>query len=170
MRSLKICLTLVLAMLISKSAMAEEYLIKISFSEIALILFDGDGQELENFPVALPKVTLKSFPIKGKVAKIEKKPYWFPTEKTRKYYFKKKGIELPKVVEPGHPRNAMGEAKIIIAFETPGVNQTIRIHGTNDKSSIGKRISRGCIRLHNEDVLILITHIEKKPTQVVFVR
>jgi len=26
------------------------------------------------------------------------------------------------------------------------------IHGTNDPSSIGKSVSRGCIRMHNHDV------------------
>lgn len=29
------------------------------------------------------------------------------------------------------------------------------IHGTNRESSIGKRVSRGCIRMHNKDVLEL---------------
>lgn len=29
------------------------------------------------------------------------------------------------------------------------------IHGTNDPSSIGREVSHGCIRMHNEDVLTL---------------
>ncbi|MEK5179992.1 L,D-transpeptidase [Paenibacillus odorifer] len=29
------------------------------------------------------------------------------------------------------------------------------IHGTNDPSSIGKKVSHGCIRMYNEDVLTL---------------
>ncbi|MGN7760190.1 L,D-transpeptidase [Paenibacillus sp. 22594] len=29
------------------------------------------------------------------------------------------------------------------------------IHGTNDPSSIGKKVSHGCIRMYNEDVLAL---------------
>ncbi|CAM2899870.1 L,D-transpeptidase [Paenibacillus sediminis] len=29
------------------------------------------------------------------------------------------------------------------------------IHGTNDPSSIGKEVSHGCIRMHNDDVLTL---------------
>ncbi|MCG7343757.1 L,D-transpeptidase [Sporosarcina sp. ACRSL] len=31
------------------------------------------------------------------------------------------------------------------------------IHGTNNPSSIGKNVSHGCIRMHNEDVLELST-------------
>jgi len=29
------------------------------------------------------------------------------------------------------------------------------IHGTNDPSSIGREVSHGCIRMYNEDVLLL---------------
>jgi lipoprotein-anchoring transpeptidase ErfK/SrfK len=29
------------------------------------------------------------------------------------------------------------------------------IHGTNDPSSIGRMVSRGCIRMYNDDVLAL---------------
>lgn len=29
------------------------------------------------------------------------------------------------------------------------------IHGTNDPSSIGRKVSHGCIRMHNDDVLKL---------------
>lgn len=29
------------------------------------------------------------------------------------------------------------------------------IHGTNDPSSIGKRVSKGCIRMHNHDIIEL---------------
>lgn len=32
------------------------------------------------------------------------------------------------------------------------------IHGTNDPSSIGKNVSKGCIRMHNHDVLELSKH------------
>ncbi|MFJ8246254.1 L,D-transpeptidase family protein [Peribacillus asahii] len=33
------------------------------------------------------------------------------------------------------------------------------IHGTNDPSSIGKAVSKGCIRMHNKDVLELASQI-----------
>ncbi|AZV45252.1 L,D-transpeptidase [Peribacillus asahii] len=33
------------------------------------------------------------------------------------------------------------------------------IHGTNDPSSIGKAVSKGCIRMHNKDVLELARQI-----------
>jgi len=170
MRFLKICFIAGLIMLMPGLVLAEECLIKIDFSEMKLILFDDTGQELLNFPVALPKITPCNFPIEGRIAKIEKDPYWFPTEPTRKAYFKKRKKELPSAIKPGDPLNAMGAAKIIILFKTAGVNKSIRIHGTNDESSIGKRITRGCIRLSNKDILILINHIKNKLTQILFVK
>jgi L,D-transpeptidase ErfK/SrfK len=33
------------------------------------------------------------------------------------------------------------------------------IHGTNDPSSIGKAVSKGCIRMHNQDVLELARQV-----------
>lgn len=33
------------------------------------------------------------------------------------------------------------------------------IHGTNNPSSIGKRVSRGCIRMYNADVLTLSSKV-----------
>lgn len=58
-----------------------------------------------------------------------------------------------------------GEFKIINKAPNPGgpfgamwmgLNKPhYGIHGTNDPSSIGKRVSHGCIRMHNRDVLEL---------------
>lgn len=33
------------------------------------------------------------------------------------------------------------------------------IHGTNDPSSIGKAVSRGCVRMHNQDVIELAAKV-----------
>ena len=37
------------------------------------------------------------------------------------------------------------------------------IHGTNNPSSIGKAVSRGCIRMHNRDVLELASIVPNEP-------
>lgn len=36
----------------------------------------------------------------------------------------------------------------------------IGIHGTSDPDSVGKRSSRGCIRMRNEDLLALAEHVD----------
>jgi lipoprotein-anchoring transpeptidase ErfK/SrfK len=59
------------------------------------------------------------------------------------------GAGEPAVV-PAGPGNPMGPRALYLS--APGL---IRIHGTNDESSIGHYASHGCIRMHNADVIRL---------------
>ncbi|MFH1741551.1 MAG: L,D-transpeptidase family protein [bacterium] len=52
------------------------------------------------------------------------------------------------VIPPGDPENALGPRWI-------SIGQHLGIHGNNDRDSVGKRASAGCIRMYNEDVLEL---------------
>jgi lipoprotein-anchoring transpeptidase ErfK/SrfK len=55
---------------------------------------------------------------------------------------------LPRFMAGG-PGNPMGARAMYLG------ESLYRIHGTNDPSSIGKRVSSGCIRMLNEDVIDL---------------
>jgi L,D-transpeptidase YcfS len=146
-----------------------EYLIKVSFSKIKLFLFDKDGNELASLSVALPRVSPK-LPVEGEVKEIIRKPSWGPSESTRREYLRKYKKELAKFIKYGDPDNAMGEVKIIIIFKTKGVNPIIRIHGTNKEEFIGQRVSRGCIRMRNKDILSLLDIVDgKNKIKVLFV-
>jgi lipoprotein-anchoring transpeptidase ErfK/SrfK len=59
------------------------------------------------------------------------------------------GAGEPLVVGPG-PGNPMGPRALYIT--APGL---IRIHGTSDPASIGRYASHGCIRMNNDDVVML---------------
>lgn len=152
---------------------AEEYgfLLEVRISERILVLHEmnqGETEEAERFPVAVPAYTgYLPLPLTGEVKRIQINPWWYPTPGTRAAYLKKNEEELPAVIEPGNPKNALGEAKIEIDFEN--FNLPIRIHGTNDPDSIGKRITRGCIRMRNEDILSLIKIIRGGKTRIIFV-
>jgi lipoprotein-anchoring transpeptidase ErfK/SrfK len=52
---------------------------------------------------------------------------------------------LPRFMAGG-PGNPLGARALYLG------NTAYRIHGTNDPSTIGHRVSSGCIRLTNEDV------------------
>ncbi|MBX5227965.1 MULTISPECIES: L,D-transpeptidase [unclassified Rhizobium] len=67
-------------------------------------------------------------------------PEWRPTASMRQ-----KNPRLPAVVEPG-PANPLGTRAIYLA------DGLLRIHGTNDPSSIGTNASSGCFRMYREDV------------------
>ncbi len=55
---------------------------------------------------------------------------------------------LPRVMAGG-PGNPLGARALYLG------NTAYRIHGTNQPSSIGHRVSSGCIRMMNEDVIDL---------------
>ncbi len=149
------------------SETAYERTIRVDFRSSELVLTDAAGAKIKAYPVALPKHKVR-LPVEGVVADVIVGAEWRPTEKTRAAYFRRTGKILPKVVPPGHPKNAMGAGKITIDFVTPRADPTIRIHGTNDPASIGNRVTRGCIRLNNADWLELAGLVKDKKTRVVF--
>jgi lipoprotein-anchoring transpeptidase ErfK/SrfK len=59
---------------------------------------------------------------------------------------------LPRFMAGG-PGNPLGARAMYLG------GSIYRIHGTNDPSTIGHRVSSGCIRLTNEDVSDLYTHV-----------
>jgi len=59
---------------------------------------------------------------------------------------------LPRFVAGG-PSNPLGARAMYLA------GTVYRIHGTNQPSSIGKRVSSGCIRMLNEDVVDLYSRV-----------
>ena len=70
-------------------------------------------------------------------------PSWYPTPD------QKKKRKLPDVVGPG-PNNPLGEYALYLYQD--GRDTLIRIHGTNNPSSIGKAVSDGCFRMRNDHV------------------
>ena len=59
---------------------------------------------------------------------------------------------LPRFMAGG-PGNPLGARAMYLG------GTVYRIHGTNDPSTIGKRVSSGCIRMLNEDVTDLYTRV-----------
>jgi lipoprotein-anchoring transpeptidase ErfK/SrfK len=74
------------------------------------------------------------------ITKMTEWPDWYPPAEmiSRQPY-------LPRFMAGG-PGNPLGARALYLG------NTVYRIHGTNDPSTIGKRVSSGCIRLTNEDV------------------
>jgi hypothetical protein len=60
---------------------------------------------------------------------------------------------LPRFVAGG-PANPLGARALYLG------GSVYRIHGTNQPSSIGKRVSSGCIRMVNEDVIDLYGRVD----------
>ncbi len=71
-----------------------------------------------------------------RIVRKQKDPTWYPTPRTRA-----ERPELPAVVPPG-PDNPLGRHALYLAWPT------YLIHGTNKPYGVGRRVSRGCIRMY----------------------
>lgn len=96
-----------------------------------------------SYPIAIPDG--KAFwsgvePVSRKAVN----PSWTPTASMRK-----ENPKLPAFVPGGHPRNPLGVRALYLG------STLYRIHGTDAPWLIGKSVSRGCIRMYNEDVIDL---------------
>jgi hypothetical protein len=60
---------------------------------------------------------------------------------------------LPAWVPGGHPMNPLGVRALYLG------SSTYRIHGTDAPWTIGQAVSKGCIRMYNEDVLDLYPRV-----------
>ncbi|MDP2930545.1 MAG: hypothetical protein Q8N56_02995, partial [bacterium] len=116
--------------ILSVPLFSQEYLIRVDFDEYKLFLINDVGIVIAAYPVAIPGFAPNYLPAYGVVTGIKRNPRWYPTERIRGLYLKQHGEELPKIIEPGDPRNAMGAAQIKIKFNSNDIYPTIRIHGT----------------------------------------
>ncbi|MEK3795688.1 L,D-transpeptidase family protein [Paenibacillus sp. FSL R7-0204] len=112
------------------------------------LAYYSDGKLVKIFPVATGKT--KSLTPEGSfkmVVKIKNRPY-----------YKDK-------IPGGDPANPLGDRWLGLEVnDTYGT--TYAIHGNNNESSIGKYVSAGCIRMHNDDIHWLYPKI-KKNTRVI---
>ena len=138
------------------------YSIKVSLGSCKLWLY-RDGQLVRTYTVATPGPGMPRPHGLGRVTKIEFDPWWVPTKNIRKRALRK-GQRLPSAIRPGSPANPMGRFKLHLSH-----GQGFRIHGTNQPSLIGRRVSSGCIRMRNDQGLELAQAISVG-TPVTFVR
>ncbi len=109
---------------------------------------------LKSYKVSTARKDIKKPLGVGNVTSITLNPVWYPTADTIES-FKKKGINLPKVVKGGDKLNYMGSAKINLTHKVDG-KDTFRIHGTLSEKTIGSYESSGCIRMRNSEVVELV--------------
>ena len=82
-----------------------------------------------------------------KIVRKKEKPTWYPTESTLR-----DKPEVGTVVPPG-PDNPLGEYALYLGWPT------YLIHGTNKPYGVGRRVSRGCIRMYPQGVERLFAEI-----------
>ena len=118
----------------------------VSFGDRRLYFVRRPGQAI-SYPIAVPREQSR-WQGAGTFADKRVNPPWTPTPDMIK-----ENPRLPSWVPGGHPMNPLGVRALYIG------GTTYRIHGTDAPWTIGQAVSKGCIRMFNEDVLDLYPRV-----------
>lgn len=118
----------------------------VSFGDRRLYYITQPGQAL-SYPIAIPREQSRW---QGVTSVSDKRvnPSWTPTPT-----MVAENPRLPRWVPGGHPMNPLGVRALYLG------SSTYRIHGTDAPWTIGTAVSKGCIRMYNQDVLDLYPRV-----------
>lgn len=118
----------------------------VSFGDRRLYLVTQPGTAL-SYPIAVPRDQSRW---QGTTFVSQKRvnPSWTPTPEMRR-----ENPRLPSWVPGGHPMNPLGNRALYLG------SSMYRIHGTDAPWTIGQAVSKGCVRMYNEDVLDIYNRV-----------
>lgn len=114
----------------------------VSFGDRRLYHITKAGQAT-SYPIAIPREQSR-WQGNTVVSMKRENPDWRPTPEMLR-----ENPRLPSWVPGGHPMNPLGVRALYLG------SSTYRIHGTDAPWTIGQNVSKGCIRMFNEDVMHL---------------
>ena len=113
--------------------------IVINTAELRLYYYDAEDGYF-SFPLGVGRDGYLTPVGSTKIVRKKEKPSWYLTPSEARDH-----PELPKVIPPGED-NPLGEYAMYLGWPS------YLIHGTNTPWGIGRRTSRGCIRMYPEDI------------------
>jgi lipoprotein-anchoring transpeptidase ErfK/SrfK len=118
----------------------------VSFGDRKLYWIVSQGRAI-SYPIAVPREQSRWAGVTS-VSSKQVNPSWTPTPTMRA-----ENPRLPAFVPGGHPMNPLGVRALYLGASA------YRIHGTDAPWTIGSAVSKGCIRMYNEDVLDLYPRV-----------
>jgi lipoprotein-anchoring transpeptidase ErfK/SrfK len=118
----------------------------VSFGDRKLYWIHKKGEAI-SYPIAIPREKSRWAGVASISAKAVN-PGWTPTAEMRR-----ENPKLPAYMPGGHPLNPLGVRALYLG------GTMYRIHGTDAPWTIGTAVSKGCIRMYNEDVLDLYPRV-----------
>lgn len=118
----------------------------VSFGDRRLYFVTRAGEALA-YPIAIPREQSRWQGLTNVTQKREN-PSWTPTPEMRR-----ENPRLPNWVPGGHPMNPLGVRALYLG------SSMYRIHGTDAPWTIGSAVSKGCIRMYNQDALDLYPRV-----------
>lgn len=122
--------------------------IVINLAEQRLYYFDAPGGPV-SYPIGVGREGADTPLGKTEVVRKREDPTWHPPASARR-----EDPSLPRSVPPG-PDNPLGDRALYLGWPA------YLVHGTNEPYGIGRRVSRGCIRLYPEDIRTLYPLVAK---------
>lgn len=118
----------------------------VSFGDRRLYYVSSRGRAV-SYPIAVPRPQSRW---QGTLRVSNKKvnPSWTPTPSMLR-----ENPKLPAHVAGGDPRNPLGNRALYLG------SSLYRIHGTDAPWTIGKNVSKGCVRMHNAHVAELYNKV-----------
>jgi len=92
-------------------------------------------------------------------AEVYRKTHWPSWRPTPSMIERDPSLERWAEGQPGGPRNPLGARAIYLRTIATRADEGIRIHGTPEWRSIGRRASSGCFRMVNHDVIDLYDRV-----------
>jgi L,D-transpeptidase ErfK/SrfK len=131
--------------------------IVINLAEPRLYYFPADQPgTVKTFPIGIGREGLDTPTGQTKITRKRQNPAWRPTKEAREA-----DPSLPAVVRAG-PENPLGAYALDLGWPL------YLIHGTNNVWGIGRRVSRGCIRMYPNDIQTLYNTVPSNtPVHVV---
>lgn len=119
--------------------------IVINLAELRLYFYGPDG--VRSHAIGVGRDGFMTPLGETKVVRKKAGPTWYPTAATRA-----DKPELPSAVPPG-PDNPLGAFALYLGWPT------YLMHGTNKEDGVGRRVSRGCIRLYAPAIKDLFSRV-----------
>ena len=120
--------------------------IVVNYGDLRLFYFLKDGS-VDTYAIGVGRDGFELKFGQTKIVRKQEHPTWYPTESTLR--------DKPwvgTVVPPG-PDNPLGDYAMYLGWPT------YLIHGTNKPYGVGRRVSRGCIRMYPDGVATLYPQI-----------
>ena len=118
----------------------------VSFGDRKLYWIHRRGEAI-SYPIAVPREKSR-WAGTARITDKRVNPAWTPTAEMRR-----ENPKLPASMPGGHPLNPLGVRALYLG------GTMYRIHGTDAPWTIGTAVSKGCIRMYNEDVLDLYPRV-----------
>lgn len=119
----------------------------INLAEFRLYYYPPGKSVVHTYPLGIGREGWGSPVGSTRITAMTPNPAWYPPKSIREEHAAE-GDPLPTVVPPG-PNNPLGPFKMNLAMSG------YLIHGSNKKFGIGMRVSHGCFRMLNHNVLEL---------------